>query len=80
MNRAQHPSNNAVLGAPTGWDQDALPCDALPITRIEWEGKPAVISFWRPSPEELAQLQAGAYVGVWVIGHTVPPMAVTVEP
>ena len=80
MNRAQHPSNNAVLGAPAGWDQGELPCDALPITRVDWEGKPAVVSFWRPSLEELAQLQAGALVAVWCIGQTVPPMSVAVEP
>ncbi len=80
MNRAQHPSNNAVLGAPAGWDQSSLLCDALPITRTEIDGVSVVVAFWRPSKDEIAALCAGGLVGVWVVGNTVPPMSVTVEP
>lgn len=80
MIRAQHPSNNAVLGAPQGWKQDDLSCDALPITRTEVEGMPAVVAFWRPSKDEIAQIQAGALIAVWTIGQTVPPMSLGVEP
>ncbi len=80
MNRTQHRSNNAVLGAPQGWSQDELPCDALPITRTEVDGQPAVVSFWTPSKEELAQLNAGGLVALWVIGNTMPPVSVGVEP
>lgn len=36
MDRMQQPSNNAVLGAPAGWDQQTLPCNALPVTRTDW--------------------------------------------
>lgn len=79
MNRTQHPSNNAVLGAPAGWSQDALPCGALPITRTEVNGNPCVISFWRPTAEELVMLNDGALVSVWVIGATVPPMSIEVD-
>ncbi len=80
MNRAQHSSNNAVLGAPKGWQQDELSCDALPITRTDVDGKPAVVSFWRPSKAEVALIQAGGLIAVWAIGNTVPPMSVMVEP
>lgn len=79
MNRIQHPSNNAVLGAPAGWDQAELPCGALPVTRTLVEGKPAVVSYWRPSDEELAALNAGQYVALWVLGLTMPPVALEVE-
>jgi len=79
MNRAQHPSNNAVLGAPVGRVQGELPCGALPITRTEIAGMPVVVSYWRPSPEELQQLAAGAYVAVYAIGQTVPPMSIEVS-
>jgi hypothetical protein len=79
MNRIQHPSNNAVLGAPAGWGQKELPCSALPITRTECEGIPAVVSFWKPTVEELAQLNAGGSVALWVIGQTMPPVSLTVE-
>lgn len=79
MERTQHPSNNAVLGAPLGWDQQQLPCGALPITRVVADGVPHVVSFWRPSPAELKALAAGALVELWVVGNTLPPVAVAVE-
>lgn len=79
MNRTQHPSNNAVLGAPADWSQDALPCGALPITKIEVHGLPCIGSFWRPTAEELVMLNGGALVAVWVIGNTMPPVSIEVS-
>lgn len=79
MNKIQHPSNNSVLGAPAGWDQKILPCSALPITRTEVDGQPAVVSFWKPTPEELALLNQGQAIALWVIGGTMPPVSLTVE-
>lgn len=79
MHRHQHPSNNGVLGAPAGWDQEQLPCGALPITRTEVEGQAAIVSYWRPSAEELVILNAGGSVALWIIGATMPPVAVEVD-
>lgn len=56
MNKLQHPSNNHVLGAPKGWDQSQLPCEALPVTLCQVEGVPAVQSYWKPSKEELVAM------------------------
>lgn len=78
MRKTQHPTNNAVLGAPTGWDQGELPCGALPITRTEVDGVPAVVSYWTPSAQELAALNAGKPVALWVVGQTMPPVALEV--
>lgn len=80
MQRIQHPSNNDVLGAPAGWDQKGLPVSALPITRSDVNGMPAVASFWKPSAAELAVLNAGGSVSLWVLGQTMPPVALEVEP
>lgn len=80
MDRTQHPSNNGVLGAPIGWDQNELPCGARPITRVEHEGQPAMVSFWRPTAEELARLNAGGLVALCVYGAAHPPVSVGVEP
>lgn len=80
VNRTQHPSNNAVLGAPQGWDQNNLPCNALPITRMECDGVPAVVSFWRPTGEELRALNEGQLIALWVVGQTMPPVALNVTP
>ncbi|MCY0910852.1 hypothetical protein [Massilia antarctica] len=79
MNKLQHPSNNGVLGAPADWNQAELPCSALPITRAECDGQPAIVSYWRPTTEELTALNAGEAVALWVIGQTMPPVAVTVD-
>lgn len=79
MNKIQHPSNNGVLGAPAGWDQNQLPCSALPITRTEWDGVPAIVSFWKPTPEELEALNKGAAVFLSIVGNSMPPVAIGVE-
>lgn len=79
MNKIQHPSNNAVLGAPKGWDLGGLPCGALPITLTKVGDQPAVVSYRRPTAEELAALNAGGSVALWVLGNTMPPVALEVE-
>lgn len=80
MNKHQHPSNNDVLGAPKGWDQGELPCSALPITRTEVEGFACVDSYWKPTAEELAVLNAGGSVALTVLGATMPPVQLWVDP
>lgn len=79
MRKIQHPSNNDVLGAPAGWAQGEIPVNALPITRTTVNGVDAVVSYWKPSPEELAALNAGASVSLWVLGGTMPPVALEVD-
>jgi hypothetical protein len=78
MNPTQHPSNNAVLGAPAEWDQQGMPCSALPITRLEVSGQPTLASFWRPEPEELAALNAGGLVMLMVHSNAHPVVSVGV--
>ncbi len=80
MNKHQHPSNNAVLGAPKGWDQGELACSALPITRAEFGGMPAVVSYWKPTAEELAVLAAGGSIELAILGRTMPPVMLAVDP
>lgn len=81
MNRTQHPSNNAVLGAPVDWDQKSIECGALPITRTNYsDGSPVMVSFWTPSKEELADLAAGGSISLWVFGTSHPPVSLQVEP
>lgn len=75
----QHPSNNRVLGAPNGWDQQQIECGALPITQVSVEGTTAMVSFWRPSDDELKALNAGASLRLWVYGTAHPPVALDVD-
>lgn len=74
MHFVQHPSNNAVFGAPNGWDQAGLPCGALPVTRTAIDGVPAIQSYWRPNAAELAALNAGNPVVLSIIGQGMPPV------
>lgn len=78
MNKIQHASNNCVLGAPAGWDQGELPCSALPITRTHVGDMLAVVSYWRPTAEELAVLNAGGHLELSVLGASMPPVQLSV--
>ncbi|WP_041742292.1 hypothetical protein [Collimonas fungivorans] len=80
MNFIQHPTNNAVFGAPVGWDQDVVPCSALPVTITELDGAPAVASFWKPTAEELHVLVDGGSVVLYVLGTCMQPVALAITP
>ena len=77
MDFQQHPSNNGVLGAPKGVPIEE--CRALPVTHMEMGGAPCVASFWRPDAQELALLNAGKPVILFVQGCTHAPLSVCVE-
>lgn len=79
MNFKQHPTNNRVFGAPKGWDQDALPCGALPITATEVAGAAVMVSFWQPTDAEILQLARGGLVTLWIYGEVHPVVAMAVE-
>lgn len=70
-----HPSNNLVLGAPKDWDQEAIPCGALPVTRTP----NAFTSYWQPNAEELKAMNAGQPVLLIVFGEIHPPVAIEVR-
>lgn len=70
MTPFKHPWCDDVLKAPEGDDT----CGDLHIARID----NAVMSFWKPSAEELANLVVGGSVGLLVEGRTHPPLSVNV--
>lgn len=79
MNYTDHPTNTRKLFAPSGWDQAALQCDALPVTdALVGNNTPAIQSFWRPEPEELQALNEGGVVLLSIIGSTMPPVMLQV--
>lgn len=78
MDRHQHPSNNDVLGAPAGMPIEL--CSALAITRVEYAGGvQGILSWWKPTGEELKLLNEGKSVRLGVLGVTHPPVYVGVE-
>lgn len=54
-----------VLEAPPGYDHEANgECGGLPVMFTNG----GCASVWKPSPEELAQLNAGGGIVIWLMG------------
>ena len=74
MQTTNHPLADRVIGAPTNWDE-ALhgPCDALHVMVAKIDNMRMLCSFWKPTPEELAELNAGGsvMVGLCTLEHPV---------
>lgn len=79
MRPTQHGSNNRVLGAPKGWEQEHGTCSALAVTDRTTTQGPSLESYWRPSSAELTALNSGALVILSVMGSNMPPVALAVE-
>lgn len=63
----------ARLGAPPGLESEVRP---LFIKRVG----DCMVSRWEPSPSELALLNAGGSVDLWVLGTNHPPVSLVVSP
>lgn len=69
----QHSSNNMLLGKPPG----SKNVETMPATvMVDDEGQVTVASFWRPDPQELAILNSGGSVVLYVLGTAHPPVAI----
>lgn len=54
-------------------------CRPLPITRVVYpDGHEGVMSFWRPTNEEIAMLINGASICVIFAGNQHPPMRLAI--
>jgi hypothetical protein len=67
------------LGAPPDWDGDLGKCNVLPIRDVQIEDSPFMISAWEPTPAELAALNAGGSIKLWVQGVRHPVVSLTVD-
>lgn len=81
MNCIQHKSNDFVLEAPEGMEN----CRPIPATRQLMKadeadpGVPCIVTFWKPTEEEMRMLLSGGNVMLYVFGTSHPPVAVEVE-
>lgn len=76
MSPLNHPLCNDRLAGPPG----APHIPGLHIQRYEFEGVPITASFWKPSPEELLELNAGGCIALHVMSRTHAPISVRTEP
>jgi hypothetical protein len=67
MKPVQHATNTHTSGEAA---------NALPITKTDIEGKPGLISFWKPSQEELMTLMSGGIVALMVMGESMPIVSI----
>ncbi len=79
MQFVTHPSNTRTISAPSG-KGGKVAISELPITDTSLGDRHAIVSFWKPTEAELAQLAAGHVVSLWVLGVAMPPVALTVSP
>lgn len=73
---ASFDESNAVLGRPQSMTDDE--CQALCVCRTQTEdGQPVVISCWKVTAEELAEIQRTGRIWLMLWGQTMPPAFVT---
>ena len=79
MNPVDHPNTTRRFGAPADWtpERDGA-CGTLSIADVEGAGGLFMESLWRPTPEELAALQAGGAVVLGIRGVVHPVVYVSV--
>lgn len=80
MKQVEVRGENADFGPPRGWDQDKDgTCGRLSVRREPYRnGNVELTSAWRPSPSELARLNAGCVVELGCIGIQ-PPVRLSVS-
>ncbi|APG04927.1 hypothetical protein BJI69_14190 [Luteibacter rhizovicinus DSM 16549] len=67
-----------VFGAPVDWDGKDTTCGALPIKDVQTPEGPFMVSAWEPTPADLAAMQSGETVKLWIRGTLHPVVALTV--
>lgn len=77
--RASYPWARAlVIGKPPGYTDDEI--GGLPALIDRSEPRfPTIRSYWKPSPEELTALNAGAHIELSVIAAQMVPVALNVR-
>lgn len=79
MTPVMHSTNNRIIGAPADWDHSKVACPGLPVTDREMFGHRVMVSFWKPTEEEIEALKAGAMVALSVVGTVHPPVGMHIE-
>lgn len=54
--------------------------DSAVVCTVDGDNTPMMTTAWKPTPSELAMLNAGASVYVNIVGNRPPPMSVEVRP
>ncbi len=85
MDIINHPCCTRIIGAPADMlagDGTNGTCSGLPVAEVTDEYGTWSVSFWKPTPEELARVTAGGTVALWVraSGRQHPVVALNTQP
>lgn len=78
MNIQQIEGKTHDLSKPKDWDDTKGECASLPIRAENNELGIVMVSEWKPTPQELRRLIAGASVFLEVVGTSHPPVMLKV--
>jgi hypothetical protein len=68
-----------LLNKPADWDEERDgPCGSLAIRDETLHGSAVMVSAWKPSAADIAKLQAGGLVMLYVVGTIHPPCGMEV--
>lgn len=80
MNPINHPNCHRDLAKPPSWDNAKHgECVTLPIEVVEIDNLQFMVSYWRPTPDEIAAITSGAAVKLGIQGRTHPVVMLGVE-
>lgn len=68
------------LGKPVDWDESKGECKPLAIRDETHDCGNVMVSEWKPSADELRQLNEGGSVLLYIVGKSHPPVHVDVQP
>ena len=72
------PEQNFTFTKPAGWTDEQ--CSDLSVYKGEYaDGTPAIISYWKPSKEDLDILNNGGGIYVNILSINMPPISLDTE-
>jgi hypothetical protein len=78
MNPMRFERSNTVMRRPESMTEEQC-FDVHAFIGQDIDGMPVVITKWQPTAEERTRLALGEPVWLHIIGHTMPPVAITMD-
>ena len=78
MEPASFDESNAVIAAPPGIHPDDCPVLSVWIG-TQYNGLPVMLSCWKLTVDELAEIQKTGRVWLTVMGHSMPPVTLATK-
>ena len=75
MNAAPNPYKTHIIGAPTN-DSDVESIEATVTT--DHLGRPVIMTVWEPSDDELAAINRGERIWMFIMANRLPPACIIV--